>query len=106
MFLGILFLIIDASLLSIFDQPNRLIDYTLAVITGLIYFSVLEASTGRTIAKYITKTKVVNEKGEKPDFGTALVRSLARFIPFEAFSFLGSGTGWHDKFSNTRVIEA
>jgi uncharacterized RDD family membrane protein YckC len=104
--LGIVLAIISPSSLSLFEQENKLIDYLLGFIVGMIYYSVLEASTGKTIAKFITKTKVVNEKGEKPDFGTILLRSLCRFIPFEPFSFFGSdNSGWHDKLSKTRVIE-
>lgn len=104
--LGIVLAIISPSSLTVFDQDNRLIDYLLGFISGMIYYSILEATTGRTIAKFITKTKVVNEHGEKPDFGTILLRTLCRFIPFDAFSFLGSeNSGWHDKLSKTRVIE-
>ena len=104
--LGIVLAIISPSSLSIFEQDNELIDYLLSFIAGMIYYSILEATTGKTIAKFITKTKVVNEEGEKPDFGTILLRSLCRFIPFEPFSFLGSdNSGWHDKLSKTRVIE-
>ncbi len=104
--LGILFAIISPSLLSIFEQDNKLINYALGLTAGMIYYSILEATTGKTIAKFITKTKVVNSKGEKPEFGTILIRSLCRFIPFEPFSFLGSdNSGWHDKLSKTIVVE-
>ncbi len=104
--LGILFAIISPSLLSIFEQDNKLINYALGLTAGMIYYSILEATTGKTIAKFITKTKVVNSKGEKPEFGAILIRSLCRFIPFEPFSFLGSdNSGWHDKLSKTIVVE-
>ena len=44
-------------------------------------------------------------EGRTPRFPQILGRSLARLIPFEAFSFFGAlGVGWHDSFSNTRVI--
>lgn len=105
--LGIILALVSPSSLSFFDQQNKLIDYAFNFIIGMTYYTIMEASTGRSIAKYITKTKVVNEKGEKPSLGTAFVRSLCRFIPFDAFSFLGSdSSGWHDKFSDTRVVEA
>lgn len=104
--LGIVLAIVSPSSLSIFEQDNKLINYLFGFIAGMIYYSILEATTGRTIAKFITKTKVVNQEGVKPDFGTILLRSLCRFIPFEPFSFLGSdSSGWHDKLSKTRVIE-
>jgi uncharacterized RDD family membrane protein YckC len=105
--LGIILALVSPSSLSFFDQQNKLIDYAFGFIVGMTYYTIMEASTGRSIAKYITKTKVVNEKGETPSLGNAFVRSLCRFIPFDAFSFLGSeNSGWHDKFSNTRVVEA
>lgn len=104
--LGLMLAIFSPSTLYTFKDDNKLRDYLIAFILGMIYYSILEATTGKTIAKYITKTKVVNVDGEKPNFGTILLRSLCRFIPFEAFSFLVSdGSGWHDKLTNTRVVE-
>jgi uncharacterized RDD family membrane protein YckC len=105
-FLGIFLSIISPNLLSLITQDNRLVNYILGFFAGMIYFSTFEAATGRTIAKFITKTKVINENGEKPDFGTILIRSLCRFIPFEPLSFLLSETsGWHDRLSKTLVVE-
>ncbi len=61
---------------------------------------------GKTIGKMITRTRVVDEDGNKPDFSNIVGRSLARFIPFEMFSFLGSDArGWHDSLSATVVID-
>lgn len=33
-----------------------------------------------------------------------MIRTLARFIPFEAFSCIG-GRSWHDRFSETFVVD-
>ncbi len=91
--------------LSIFDEENRLLDYFYGFIIGTIYYSFFEGFTGRSIGKFFTRTKVVTEDGEDPDFGTIFVRSMCRYIPFDALSFLGSdASGWHDKFSKTRVV--
>ena len=80
--------------------------YPLFIIISLIYYVTFETLTGRTLGKFITGTKVVDKNGEKPKFLTILIRTLCRFIPFEAFSFLGAGaTGWHDQLSKTEVIE-
>ena len=69
------------------------------------YYVLFEALTGRTPAKYITGTRVVNMMGGKPSFGQILGRSAARFIPLEPFSFFGSSRrGWHDSLSHTRVV--
>lgn len=73
----------------------------------IIYYTLSESIWGKTIAKFITKTKVVTNDGTKPDFARILGRSLARCIPFEALSFLGSQNprGWHDKLSGTMVVD-
>ncbi len=69
------------------------------------YHLLFEALTGRTPAKYITGTRVVDMMGGKPSFLQILGRSASRFLPFEPFSFLGSSQrGWHDSLSRTRVV--
>jgi uncharacterized RDD family membrane protein YckC len=74
------------------------------VVFGL-YYVVLESATGRTVGKLVTGTRVVTRDGRKPTVGQIIKRTLVRFIPFEPFSFLGSSlTGWHDRWSNTRVV--
>jgi len=75
--------------MSLNALDNRFIQYLLGIVVGYAYYVFFEGVTGRSIGKYFTKTKVVTEDGEKPNFETILVRSLCRFIPFEAFSFLG-----------------
>jgi uncharacterized RDD family membrane protein YckC len=91
--------------LSFFEGENRFQYYLFGLIFSMIYFSLFEALTGRTLAKFITKTKVVTENGEKPNFKTILIRTLCRFIPFEPASFIFSDRGWHDKWSKTIVID-
>ena len=89
-----------------FFKKGNLQKSLLQAASWIVYYSFFEGLVGRTLAKYITKTKVVNEKGEKPDFKTILIRSLCRLFPFEQFSFLGSDrTGWHDEWSKTIVIK-
>ena len=103
--LGIVLLFVSPESLLIFEEDNKPLEYLLGFIAAMIYYSSLEGLTGRTLAKLITKTKVITENGEKPDFETILIRSLCRFVPFEAFSFLGSeDTGWHDRWSKTIVV--
>ncbi len=104
--LGILLAIISPDSLNLFETDNILLEYFLNFLIGMVYYSFFEAITGQTPAKYITKTRVVNEQGEKPDLNSILIRSLCRYIPFEPFSFLGSDNkGWHDTISKTQVIE-
>jgi uncharacterized RDD family membrane protein YckC len=104
--LGVVLAMFSPDSLSFFETDNFFLEYFLNFLIGMVYYSFFEAMTGQTPAKYITKTRVVNEEGEKPDMNTILIRSLCRYIPFEPFSFLGSDNrGWHDTISKTQVIE-
>jgi uncharacterized RDD family membrane protein YckC len=73
----------------------------------LFYYTLMEYFTGgKTIGKFITKTRAVRLDGKSLTFGEAFVRSISRFIPFEVFSCLGNPPkGWHDKIARTRVVE-
>jgi len=73
---------------------------------NVLYYTLFEAITGRTIGKYFTKTKVVTLTGEKPGWAGILLRSVCRFIPLDQISYLlNSDSGWHDSLSKTIVIE-
>lgn len=79
-----------------------------SVATTLIYYIILEGITGRSIAKYITQTKViVQENSTKPTFMRCVIRTLCRYIPFDVFSFFSSHPiGWHDSISGTIVCDS
>ncbi|SMO47854.1 RDD family protein [Solitalea koreensis] len=70
-----------------------------------IYYMVTESLTGQTFGKVITKTRVVDDYGHKPTPFRVLIRTLCRFIPLEAISFLFSPIGWHDSISKTYVVK-
>ena len=70
------------------------------------YYTFFEAVLGRTPAKFLTRTRVVDVNGGRPSLAQILGRTAARFVPFEPFSFFGSAHGWHDRWSNTRVIRS
>jgi len=75
-----------------------------AVILFLYYF-LTETYFSRTIAKYFTKTIVVTKDGSRPNKRTISIRTLSRFIPLEALTFLsGDLRGLHDLFSDTYVV--
>jgi uncharacterized RDD family membrane protein YckC len=87
-------------------EDSKILFTSLYLVVFWLYYFTMESWTGRTIAKYITKTKVVNEKGEKPSAKTIMLRTICRSIPFEYFSYLGEDNfGWHDSLSKTKVIE-
>ncbi|WP_224491107.1 RDD family protein [Robertkochia flava] len=105
MLLGLLMGVFYPAGLQIFETNNLLVELSLGFLFGMLYFTFFETLTGRTPAKFITRTRVVTLDGEQPGFETILKRSLCRFIPFEAFSFLGEESrGLHDSISKTRVI--
>lgn len=86
------------------SEINRFLDI---LITSFIYFMytfLIEYFTkGRSIGKYITGSKVICIDGTEPTFNDYLIRNISRIVPFDALSFLGEN-GWHDKWSETRVI--
>ncbi|MCD0463920.1 RDD family protein [Flavobacterium sp. ENC] len=87
------------------DNIGDLEGRILFILFTIIYYTVTEGFFGRSLAKLITGTIVVDENGEKPDFGTIFKRSLCRVIPFDGLSFLrSSGRGWHDSMSDTYVV--
>ena len=103
-FLGLLELALDTTIISFEDNP--LIDYVFGFLIILIYFSISEFYlNGKSPAKYLTKTRVVSLDGTSLTFKQILGRSFSRLIPFEPFSFLGDGKGWHDSISQTMVVD-
>lgn len=94
----------NQELVNSFEHLSRLQEYALGLGMVLLYYNIFEIFFARTVGKFITKTMVVTEDGEKPDSQTILTRTLCRCIPFDALSFLGSGRGWHDSISKTYVV--
>ncbi len=90
-----------------FEQEDGLRDYLIGFVIAMLYYSLFEGLTGRTLAKFITGTKVVNEKGEKPGLYDVLIRSISRFVPLEWISIFLSDdkTMWHDSWSKTHVVD-
>ncbi len=87
------------------EDTGWIFEYVLGFLIVIVYYTTFETLTGRSLAKYITKTKVVLYDGSKPTINEILIRSLSRIIPFEALSFLGeNGKGWHDSISKTYVV--
>ena len=77
------------------DSPYPMISIVL-----FIYYFACEAVFARTLGKAVNGTFVVFERGRMI---SALGRTLSRFIPLEAFSFMGKHEGWHDTLSSTTV---
>ena len=72
----------------------------------VLYYLILEGLTGRTVGKVLTKTRTVNFQEKRPSIGQVLIRTLMRLLFIEVFSFFSKiPDGWHDRVSNTKVIE-
>ncbi len=72
----------------------------------VLYYFLFENYTQKTIAKYLTKTLVVDINGNKPESSKIISRSFSRLIPLDAFSYLGNDArGWHDTIPELYVVD-
>lgn len=71
---------------------------------SFIFYSVFESTIQATPGKLILGYTVIDEYARKPEVSKILLRSIIRWVPFEAFSCL-SDRGWHDKWSKTYVVK-
>ena len=96
-------------------QPLDLSDqFAIWFVYGL-FMSIMESLLkGKTIGKYITGTRAVDENGFPVNSQTAFLRGIIRFIPFEQISAINIGFNpfgllppypWHDRWSNSVVID-
>lgn len=91
------------------QQPRleglQLILFPFVLLLFVVFFTFSEGvSSGRSIGKLVTGTKVVKTDESEITWKDAFVRSLCRLVPFEPFSALG-GYPWHDRWTNTKVIK-
>ncbi|TWP31035.1 RDD family protein [Apibacter muscae] len=102
-FIGVLFFIKDEMYMnSIFYNNEIVIGFYY-----VLYMFLLEVLfKGRSLGKFITRTKVITLHGGVPTKRQYLARSLIRIIPFEPFSFFREVGGSHDLWTNTRVVKA
>lgn len=78
--------------------------FTGTLVSFIYYFLWEKYSNGRTVGKYVTNTKAISIDGTDVTTRQVLNRALCRIVPFDALSFLGGGNGWHDSWTDTRVI--
>jgi uncharacterized RDD family membrane protein YckC len=83
-----------------------ILSFTIAYFNYLVYYTFCEkVFKGYTLGKLITGTKAIRNDGSELTFKDAILRSLSRIVPFEAFSALG-GRPWHDTWTKTRVVKS
>ena len=82
-----------------------LLGYIISIFNYLLYYTFCEkVFNGYTVGKLITGTKALRNDGQPLTFKDALMRSLSRLVPFEAFSAFG-GNPWHDRWTDTQVVK-
>lgn len=79
--------------------------YFIIIFFRFIYYMMSEGIFQSSPAKFLTGSRVVNADGGKIKMTTLLMRTLSRFVPFEAFSFFGGRDGWHDRWTDTHVVK-
>jgi hypothetical protein len=98
--------IIQAFIYAIDMIPFLEIANFLGLLLYPMYYIFFEYHYQWTPGKLVTNTIVVDKDGNRPDLRTIILRTVGRYIPFEPFSCLGENSwGWHDRWTNTYVIE-
>lgn len=89
----------------------------LALLWGLVfvlYFAVLESSSGASLGKRLFHLKVVSKAGSNPDFGQALIRNISKIywllLLLDVIVGLAISKGYQQKYSDhymgTTVVKA
>ena len=81
---------------------------SLMLIAGVfrfMYYFLFEFLLSSSPAKFLTETRVVSDNGVVLKPGNIVARTLYRFVPFDALSFVLGRTGWHDRWSKTSVVK-
>ena len=88
------------------SSSSSLLDRLLTLFLYALFMSIVEAIfKGKSVGKFITKTKAVNLDGSPISSSTAFARGFSRAVPFCAFSAFGSICNpWQDRWTNTMVI--
>ena len=107
--IGIILASIAPDLLNGISQNSAsffLVAYLIALFNYMLYYIICEKLfNGYTLGKIISGTKAIREDGNALTFKDVLLRTVCRFVPFEAFSGFKIRP-WHDEWSKTMVIKA
>jgi len=71
-----------------------------------VYYTLFEMLFARTPGKWLSFSKVVNEKGKRPGVVKVLLRSIARLTLIDMFFIPFTDKTLHDLISKTDVVEA
>lgn len=90
------------------DDPGlSLISSLFYLVLYAVYMGATESLLkGKSLGKYLSRTRAVNLDGSPISARTAFLRGFSRAVPFCAFSALGSPSDpWQDRWTNTLVID-
>ena len=82
----------------------NLLSPSLGLFVSFGYYTITEAKFGGTPAKLIFGYRVIDQYARPVTMSQTALRTLIRWIPFEAFSCLGD-RGWHDRWTKTYVVK-
>ncbi|HUR65630.1 MAG TPA: RDD family protein [Chitinophagaceae bacterium] len=83
-----------------------LLSFVFVTFHYLFYYTICEkAFKGYTLGKLLSGTRAIRADGGELTVKDALLRSLSRMVPLEAFSGF-SNQPWHDKWTKTTVVKA
>jgi uncharacterized RDD family membrane protein YckC len=89
-----------------FNPEGNLIYYMVCFLAYYGYYFLFEWSTGKTLGKLLTNTKVTDVDGNPPTWMQILTRTFFRLPFIDGISLLlRSETGIHDALSGTRVVK-
>ena len=74
--------------------------------TMWVYVFLFEWIFLRTPAKWFTGTKVVSDKGGRPNIFQFIIRASIHTTIISMFGLAWNGQPWHDTFSKTKLIYA
>ena len=107
--IGIIAAIINPSIVDYLENDSALfniLDRILSLLLYAVYMGISETVfKGKSIGKFITRTRAVNLDGSNITGRTAFLRGLSRAVPFAAFSAFGDPSNpWQDKWTDTMVV--
>ncbi|MBO9200806.1 MULTISPECIES: RDD family protein [Niastella] len=88
------------------DSGTDVLDRLMSIFFYAIFMSIVEGLLkGKSVGKYITKTRAVYLDGSRISVGTAIGRGFSRAVPLCVFSAFGDPCNpWQDRWTNTMVI--
>ncbi|MEO7768398.1 MAG: RDD family protein [Ferruginibacter sp.] len=107
---GILLAILSPSAAELFagDNPGfGILDRIITLLMYALYMGTIEAIfKGKSLGKFITKTRALNVDGGRLSTSDAFLRGFSRAVPFCVFSAFGSPCNpWQDRWTDTMVVD-